>query len=152
MNKFWLIVLVISMVACSGKQSTSNPPSNEVVLHLINSKYGSFERSLNVDIGRTGTDCFFTAGSTLDIGYRPEKDIGTVIGVKAGLLSVKPAEKDRWDISLTEKGESFMKAEGGKPFNHRTGNKCDEYQISLPVARVEASELAGPQAEGETYK
>jgi hypothetical protein len=149
MNRYWLVVVALFLVACSSKQSTSNPPNNEVVLRLINSKYGSYQRALDVDIGRTGTDCFFTGGVTLDIGYRPEKDLGTVIGVKAGLLSVKPAEKDRWDVSLTEKGESFLKAEGGgKPFNHREGNRCDEYQVTFPVARAEASDLVGPQAEG----
>ena|SRR5690242_5217852 len=150
MNKILLISLLTSLVACS---SSNTSPSKEEALRDINLKYQVFERSLNVDIGRTGTDCYLVGnGPGLDIGYRPETDLGTIIAVRAGFLSVKPADKNRWDVSLTDKGNAFVNAEHITPVNHRVGNGCDENQISFPIARAHVSEVAGPQGDAETYK
>jgi hypothetical protein len=148
MSKAWLLALSIFLLGCSG-----GAPDKQTALERINFRYAVLAQFLNVDIGRTGTECFFPGnGSPFDVGYRPETDIATIVAVRAGYVAVKAAEKDRWDISLTDKGNAFVSAEHIKQFYHRVGNGCDEYQIAFPIARAHVTEVAGPKAEAGTYE
>jgi hypothetical protein len=148
MSKAWLLALFVFMLGCSG-----GVPDKQAALEMINHRYAVLAQFLSLDIGRTGTECYFLGdGSTVDVGYRPETDIETIVAVKAGYVVVKSAEKDRWDISLTDKGNAIISAEHRKPFYHRVGNGCDEYQIAFPIARAHASDVAGPKAEAGTYE
>ncbi|HSK45054.1 MAG TPA: hypothetical protein VLA83_14335 [Candidatus Binatia bacterium] len=153
MHKFWLIFVLVLLVSCSARRSSDVPPDKNEVLQKINGRYAALERSVNFDIGRTGTECFFAgAGEPFDIGYRPETDLKTIVAVKAGLVTVKPTEKNHWDVSLTEKGKSILSADGSNPIHHRVGNGCDEYQVSFPIARAHAYDVAGPKQERDTYE
>jgi hypothetical protein len=148
-----LLAFLAALMACSGKGAMDGPPSKERALRDINTRYLVFGRSLDFDIGRTGTDCYFPRnGPPFDIGYRPETDLPTIVAVKAGLVSIKTAGKDRWDVTLTDKGNALVNAEGVKPIHHRVGNGCDEYQITFTIARAHVSEVSGPKAEADTYQ
>jgi hypothetical protein len=152
MNKFWLIFVLLLLVSCSAKLTADLPPKDEV-LQEINARYVVLQKAIAFDIGRTGTECYFPGvGEPFDIGYRPETDLETVVAVKAGLVTVKPAETNHWDVSLTEKGKSVLSADGSKPIHHRVGNGCDEYQVSFPIARAHAYDLADPKQELDTYE
>lgn len=149
MHKFWLIFVLVLLVSCSADL----PPGKDEALQEINARYAALERSVSFDIGRTGTECFFPGvGEPFDVGYRPETDLETIVAVKAGLVTVKPAEKNHWDVSLTEKGKSILSADGSNPIHHRVGNGCDEYQVSFPIARAHASDVSGPKAERNTFE
>jgi len=154
MNKIWLLAVLISLAACSSKQpATDAPPGKEAALNEINTRYVILQRALDFDIGRTGTDCYFPGnGQPFDIGYRPETDLETIVAVKAGLVEVKAAEKNRWDVTLTEKGKAVANAGYLKPIHHRVGNGCDEYQISFPLAMARAFDVAGPKPEADSYE
>jgi hypothetical protein len=153
MNRFWLVIVLVLLVSCSAKRSADLPPDKDQALQEINGRYVTFAQVLSFDIGRTGTECFFlSAGDPIDVGYRPETDLQTIVAVKAGLVTVKPAEKNRWEVSLTEKGKSILSANGSKPTYHRVGNGCDEYQVSFPIAKAHAFDVAGPKQELDTYE
>lgn len=114
---------------------------------------GSIE--LSVDIGRTGTKCFFPSlgeknEEPMDVGYTPEKDLPTVVAVKAGLVSVTPAGKDWWDVSLTEKGKTFFQNEYGVQQFHQSGYGCDEYDVTLLIARASVVDVSAPKIHEDT--
>jgi hypothetical protein len=81
----------------------------------------------------------------MDVGYTPEKDVPTIVAVQAGLISVNPAGKNWWDVSLTEKGKAFFENEHGIQQFHRVGHGCDEYQVTLPIARALVVDVSGPK-------
>ena len=153
MRKAGVLLLLLVLVSCSAKRSADLPPGKDQALQEINKRYVTLEHVLSFDIGRTGTECFFlSAGDPIDVGYRPETDLVTIMAVKTGLVTVKPAEKNRWEVSLTEKGKSILSADGSKPGYHRVGNGCDEYRVSFPIAKAHAFDVAGPKQELDTYE
>jgi hypothetical protein len=151
MKKLWPIVALASLATCSG--GGPKPPGKADALQKINSRYAAVQRSITLDIGRTGTDCYFAGnGPPIDIGYRPDSDVSTIVAVRAGYVEVKPAETNRWDVTLTDKGKALASSERTQPVNHRTGNGCDEQQISFPIARAHVSELGEPVESNGFYE
>lgn len=153
MKKILLIALFGLLVACSRSVES---PTKQTVKKMINSNYASFSRTLHFDIGRTGTKCFYPFSGErneepMDIGYRPETDIETVVAVSAGLITVKPVGTDHWDLGLTDKAKQVMSAESIQQKYHRVGNGCDEYEVSFPIATAYVETVKDPSAEGGTF-
>lgn len=141
--------VIVGCLGCS-TDPVKQAPSRSDVETRMNSYYALGSIDLAVDIGRTGTKCFFAFNGTqneepMDVGYTPEKDIPTVVAVKAGLVSVSPAGKDWWDVSLTEKGKTFFENELGVKQFHRAGQGCNEDQVTLMIARPFVVEVSAPK-------
>jgi hypothetical protein len=150
MNKCWLIVVLASVSACSGVGS----PNPRDVVGRINSYYSTFPVAIPLDIGHTGTKCFFPFNgvnneSPMDLGYRPETDLATIVAMSAGLIEVKPAGTNWWAISLTDKGQKFFETEHMLRQFHTVGYGCDIERVVFPVARAYVAEVAGPKTDYE---
>jgi hypothetical protein len=52
-------------------------------------------------------------------------------------------------VSLTEKGKSFFENEHGVRQFHRVGHGCDEYQVTLPIARAFVVDVSSPKIQEE---
>jgi hypothetical protein len=149
-----LSIVIVILVGCSADPVKEAPLRSDVERRM-NSYNALGSSELKVDIGRTGTKCFFPFlgeknEEPMDIGYTPEKDLPTVVAVKAGLVSVTPAGKDWWDVSLTEKGKAFFQNEYGVQQFHRAGHGCDEYDVTLLVARASVVDVSAPKIHEDT--
>ena len=148
-SKALSVVLVAILMGCSSDPA-KQAPSRSDVEQRMNSYIALGSVQLGVDIGRTGTKCFFPFNGAnnedpMDIGYTPEKNLPTVVAVKAGLISVNPAGKDWWDVSLTDKGKAFFVEELGVKQFHRAGHGCDEDEVTLMIARPFVVDVSSPK-------
>ncbi len=151
-SKTLIVVMIAILTGCSAKDPAKEAPLRSDVRARMDSYYNSVD--LAVDIGHTGTQCFFPFSGQqneepIDIGYTPDKDVPTVIAVRAGLISVNPAGKNWWDVSLTEKGKAFFENEHGVRQFHRVGHGCDEYQVTFPIARAFVVDVSSPKIQEE---
>lgn len=154
MVKAFIVAMIAILIGCSAKDPAKEAPLRSDVQARIGSYYASNSIELAVDIGHTGTQCFFPFSGQrneepMDIGYAPDKDVPTVIAVRAGLISVNPAGKTWWDVSLTEKGKAFFENEHGVRQFHRVGRGCDEYQVTFPIARAFVVDVSSPKIQEE---
>jgi hypothetical protein len=154
MVKALIVVMIAILTGCSAKDPAKEAPLRSDVQARMDRYYASNSIELAVDIGRTGTQCFFPFSGQqneepMDIGYAPDKDVPTVIAVRAGLISVNPAGKNWWDVSLTEKGKAFFENEHGVRQFHRVGHGCDEYQVTLPIAHAFVVDVSSPKIQEE---
>ena len=150
----FIVVMSAILIGCSAKDPAKEAPLRSDVQARMDSYYASNSIELAVDIGHTGTQCFFPFSGErneepMDIGYTPDKDVPTVTAVRAGLISVNPAGKNRWDVSLTEKGKAFFENEHGVRQFHRAGHGCDEYQVTFPIARAFVVDVSSPKIQEE---
>lgn len=156
MVKALIVVMIAILMGCSAKDPGKETPLRSDVQARMDRYYASNSIELAVDIGHTGTQCFFPFSGQqneepMDIGYAPDKDVPTVIAVRAGFISVTPAGKNWWDVSLTEKGKAFFENEHGVRQFHRVGHGCDEYQVTFPIARAFVVDVSTPKIQEEEH-
>jgi hypothetical protein len=111
-SKALSVVMVALLMGCSSGPA-KQAPSRSDVEQRMNSYIALGSVQLGVDIGRTGTKCFFPFNGEhnedpMDIGYTPEKNLPTVVAVKAGLISINPAGKDSLKWRITDLGKALQ--------------------------------------------
>jgi len=140
MSKPWYLVLLLCMLpGCSiGKLDT------QTATQEIQSRFKLNNSSIIITVGRVSEHCILYTenGVEHERGIKPEQDIDTVVGLKAGYLTVTRDGGDFWKISLTEKGKTAHDSSWSDP-TPNTSNGCDYQDYGFVVARPELVGVTG---------
>lgn len=147
MRKLLLFAAVAGLSIGCSRNLDKKTAAEEIKMALERS-----ENSIHVHIGRGGSKCEVQddQGRSRTGGLRPEDDREVIIAQSLGYITATPDGKDYWKISLTEKGQSVMSAEGNHLYAHQTGEGCDYQQGDFVIATPELIEVTeikgGPKA------
>jgi hypothetical protein len=138
-RKPWLWLCLMLVVGCSHDSLDRDSAAKQINAHL-----GANEKKLMFNVGRVGRHC-----STVDLGdgkqdevdLDPAKDISTVVALKAGYVTTAIDGKDYWKVTLTDKGQAFLKKHPGLPYPNETKNGCDFHQVEFPLATASVVEV-----------
>jgi hypothetical protein len=63
-----------------------------------------------------------------------------------GYVTVQPIKKHVWRVELSESGKKGI---AGEPYAHKqNGNDCDQWQVSIPLSRLDHLDVTGVLEEG----
>jgi hypothetical protein len=98
--------------------------------------------SILVKIG-TVADCEPTPGLP---HFDPvETDYATQVLAATGYMVVRPVKKHVWDVELTDRGNQSV---AGEKYAHEQKGECDQWQVTIPLAKYDHLDVTGIVEEG----
>jgi hypothetical protein len=135
-----ICILAIFLLGCSGDLSRSR------AAELIHDSFTYHEDPhIDISVGKIGSCDKYTGP------HDPSLDGAYMMLAKAGYLTIKPAEKNYWWISLTDVGNKFVSSEGRWGSGYVKEHGCDSTGATFPVAKMknDPPHITGIVTEGD---